>query len=451
MKKTLALFLALLMSLNLIGCASSNYKKATELFNNGDYAEAITIYESLGDYKDSSTKIEACEAAIEAAILAEKYTYALSLMDAKKYEEAISAFEEVNGYEDSEELITVCQTAIKDIAYNDAVALMDAENFDEAYNAFLTIGDYKDSIKRAYNIRLNRISPNCKVGDYIKLGVYEQDNVSSNGNEEIEWLVLDLKDEKALVVSKYALDSKQYNKVQSKVTWETCSLRKWLNEDFIATAFDYIEKAIISTVTVPACNSYSDSTRDKIFLLSYTEAREYFSSDSLRACIPTEYAIAQRTSRWNGSENCWWWLRSTSQDKIRADYVDECGIAQSAHFVDLDRTGIRPAMWIDLNPEKTPDISAENEQQPDSKNEQQLNTNDEHNNDVTKPNSSQNLDIQTSTKDWMKDQAIGKDYSYNDGGEYYCMGKNDTCPNKTKNAYDLYCSSCDPNGDNKEG
>lgn len=58
---------------------------------------------------------------------------------------------------------------------------------------------------------------------------------------------------------------------------------------------------------------------------------------------------------------------------------------------------------------------------------------------------------QDDVKDWMKDQAVGKEYSYDDGGEYYCMGKNDTCPNKTKNAYDLYCNSCDPDGDNIEG
>lgn len=52
---------------------------------------------------------------------------------------------------------------------------------------------------------------------------------------------------------------------------------------------------------------------------------------------------------------------------------------------------------------------------------------------------------------WMKDQAAGKNYSYDDGGDYYCMGKNNPCRNKTKNAYDLYCNSCDPNGDNVEG
>ncbi len=41
--------------------------------------------------------------------------------------------------------------------------------------------------------------------------------------------------------------------------------------------------------------------------------------------------------------------------------------------------------------------------------------------------------------------------SSSSGGLYYCMGKNDTCPNKTNSPYDLYCSSCDPNNDNIEG
>lgn len=36
-------------------------------------------------------------------------------------------------------------------------------------------------------------------------------------------------------------------------------------------------------------------------------------------------------------------------------------------------------------------------------------------------------------------------------GKYWCMGKNDTCQNKTNSAYDFYCSSCDPNNDNVEG
>ncbi len=35
-------------------------------------------------------------------------------------------------------------------------------------------------------------------------------------------------------------------------------------------------------------------------------------------------------------------------------------------------------------------------------------------------------------------------------GEYWCMGKNDTCKNKTYDPFDYYCSSCDRNNNNIE-
>ncbi len=60
-------------------------------------------------------------------------------------------------------------------------------------------------------------------------------------------------------------------------------------------------------------------------------------------------------------------------------------------------------------------------------------------------------DYKNDMNDWYANQAAGKDYNYDDGGSYYCMGKNDTCSRKTNNAYDLYCNSCDPDGDNVEG
>ena len=74
---------------------------------------------------------------------------------------------------------------------------------------------------------------NIKVGDYVNFGTYEQDNNTSNGKEEVEWLVLEVKDGKALIISKYALDCKPYNTGLTGATWETCTLRKWLNNNFI--------------------------------------------------------------------------------------------------------------------------------------------------------------------------------------------------------------------------
>ena len=48
----------------------------------------------------------------------------------------------------------------------------------------------------------------ASIGDYVTFGMYEQDNDKSNGAEAIEWQVLDKKDGKVLLLSKYALDAK---------------------------------------------------------------------------------------------------------------------------------------------------------------------------------------------------------------------------------------------------
>ena len=90
------------------------------------------------------------------------------------------------------------------------------------------------------------------VGDIIEFGAYEQDNEKSNGKEPIEWQVLAKEDNKILVISKYALDAKPYNTEFENVTWETCTLRTWLNETFLDEAFSKAEKSMIQTTEVSA-------------------------------------------------------------------------------------------------------------------------------------------------------------------------------------------------------
>ena len=137
------------------------------------------------------------------------------------------------------------------------------------------------------------------VGETITFGSYEQDADTSNGKEPIEWRVLDKKNDKALVISKYALDCQPYNETYADVTWETCTLRRLLNSDFVDEAFsaEEQEEIAITTVTADANPDYDtdpgNDTKDKIFLLSIDEVESYFSSDSDRMCAPTQYAISQ--------------------------------------------------------------------------------------------------------------------------------------------------------------
>lgn len=280
-------------------------------------------------------------------IPAVKYNAAVDLMEAGQYTDAIAAFEAMDGYKDSAEQITECK-------YLAAVALLDAEQYSKACATFEELGAYKDSaeqIKECLRLALK----NPQVGDYVLFGTYEQDNDTANGKEEIEWLVLDVQDGKALLISKYALDCKPYNRSESNVTWETCTLRTWLNEDFLNAAFSAEEQSVIHTVTVSADKNPKyktnpgNATQDKVFLLSIVEADKYFASSSARACKPTKYAVANGSNVSNYYGNCWWWLRSPGVYQSRAAYGhSDGGVNGNGYFVNSDDGAVRPAIWVEL-------------------------------------------------------------------------------------------------------
>ena len=192
-----------------------------------------------------------------------------------------------------------------------------------------------------------------EVGEIYTFGAYQQDNDTSNGKKPIKWLVLAKEGSKILLISEKGLDCQKYNDTCADVTWETCSLRKWLNNDFINAAFSSDEKAMISTAKVsadknPSCNTNpGNATNDKVFLLSIKEAENYFSSDSARQCKPTKYVVANVV--YINSSNCWWWLRSPGYPQDRAAYVYRDGsVYYGGHSVDCADGCVRPALWINL-------------------------------------------------------------------------------------------------------
>ena len=195
---------------------------------------------------------------------------------------------------------------------------------------------------------------NIKEQQYIIFGAYEQDNKTSNGKEDIEWLVLEVKDGKALVISKYALDHKPYNTSETDVTWETCTLRKWLNNDFINAAFSAEEKAMIPTVTVSADKNPKydtnpgNATQDQVFLLSITDVNKYFSSGGARQCKPTNFAVANGAYKCDNG-NCSWLLRSPGHNQdIAAEVTDDGYVFVVGSSCGNALCGVRPALWIDL-------------------------------------------------------------------------------------------------------
>ena len=142
---------------------------------------------------------------------------------------------------------------------------------------------------------------------------------------------------KVLLLSKYGLDAKPYNTQNTDVTWETCTLRKWLNSEYYKSAFSNTQKEAIieSELENPNNPEYWDTyggntTRDKIFLLSIDEARKYINDYHILAI------------------NREWWLRSPGEDSCHAAYIDYKGIYTIfGNHVNV-KYSVRPAFRIDM-------------------------------------------------------------------------------------------------------
>ncbi len=196
-------------------------------------------------------------------------------------------------------------------------------------------------------------------GDVYRFGSYPQSE--SGSPEPIEWVVLARDGSEALLVSRRALDCKPYNPIYADVTWEECSLRKWLNEDFLSAAFSEEEQSriIVSAVKADANPSYStpagNDTSDKVFLLSVPEANEHFDSEETRMCAPTEYAKKQgafsnKKHKVDGLPAGWWWLRTPGSGQHLAAYVGDDGLTSNYGSIVYDAAGaVRPALKISLS------------------------------------------------------------------------------------------------------
>ena len=213
-----------------------------------------------------------------------------------------------------------------------------------------------------------------KVGDKITFGSYP---FYEDGREKaIDWIILDIdEDNNALVISDYALDNVKYNEVYEDVTWETSSIRKWLNNDFLNKAFtDEQQSKIIKSNIANRDNAKyktkgGNNTYDKLFLLSIDEANRYFKNDETRTAYPTPYAKSKRSvngNLWVSKEivstdrggSCFWWLRSSGYRQYRTALVNLGGRMDSrGDNVDVGIFAVRVALKINLNNLKSAKIS----------------------------------------------------------------------------------------------
>lgn len=156
------------------------------------------------------------------------------------------------------------------------------------------------------------------------------------------WEVLAIQDRMALIISCDSVCQKPYHHSRTSVTWENCSLRKWLNDEFINTHFTSADRARIKPCRINNDDNPNYGTpggaptSDRVFLLSIGEAENMIQRHMI---IKTEIG---------------WWLRSPGQQPDHAAVVTELGYVSAGgryvedsgfHFAGAP-LGVRPVLWL---------------------------------------------------------------------------------------------------------
>ena len=279
----------------------------------------------------------------------------------------------------------------------------------------------KEVKAEGYGVSNPIVTSTLNTWDTLTFGNYWQEDTNGDGvadqnddKQPIQWRVLSVDGNDAFLMAEKTLDNQCYNEHPKSstgdgkelwATWETCTLRTWLNDTFLNAAFNDEEKNAIAdtTVVTPGEDPWNtgtltdggNDTVDKVYLLSLEEIRngEYGfdsqpgyrgeGSDCWRlsqtiASTNTAYATAQGAiafrEEWAreeypseiraiGNTNCWW-LRSPGWDGMSAVTV-LIGIVSITGSTHNDELGIRPVIHLDLSKTslwtKGEPVSAEND------------------------------------------------------------------------------------------
>lgn len=188
-----------------------------------------------------------------------------------------------------------------------------------AMNSYSKLGDYADSREQIVRMEKKAIAETA-YGTTVWFG-------------KKQWIVLDRQDGKAFL-SLYMADNKHpFHDKREAVTWENCSLRSYLNNEFFTDTFSAEEQRIISDTKVENGKNPEfgtdggNDTTDKLFLMNEKEYETY----------RKKLKDKSKTMR----------LRTPGKDATSTTYVSALKEIVTYGFpVDENGACIRPSMWV---------------------------------------------------------------------------------------------------------
>lgn len=175
-------------------------------------------------------------------------------------------------------------------------------------------GNGEDSI-------LSLTRENCKVGNTITYGAYPQ--YSKIGKDPIEWQVLSVTEDAALLISKYILDTADYD-------------QEWLNHQFYSKAFNASERERLLPI---AYHENGIAKQDLVMYPSKGIIDDYCNGNIDRKAAFTDYV--KKKKPWK--RDTYWLLGEMC--------IDDSGVIDEFCYIPTPGNGygVRPVIRVQLN------------------------------------------------------------------------------------------------------
>ena len=225
-----------------------------------------------------------------------------------------------------------------------------------------------------YGLSNPRITEGVTTWDCIWFGNYWQEDTNGDGTADkndaktpIKWRVLSVDGDDAFLLADKNLDCQRYNATYTDVSWETCTMRSWLNGygasdnvcgtdyssgNFLDYAFTAGEQSAIKTTNVvnednPDYGTEGgNSTSDRVYLLSVGEVTnpDYgfttsTNSTETREAVDTAYVDSARG-------RSAWCLRSPCSSGCTSLVCADGAVAMDWYATSYD--AVRPALHLNL-------------------------------------------------------------------------------------------------------
>lgn len=322
-----------------------------------NYAEAKKLFLSIVNYSDAKNRAEECDRRekelkeIKAAEEARDEETIIKIVNAVKYkhseidkvrQQLANLSKERNSLgilagkrkkEIDEEMKSLSVSLEKTVNDIDMVVDGEGTRYCEVINELnneIILKKYIDKYPDSYFMYKNA---NISLGEKVSFGKYE--------GEDLVWKILDIQDNKLLLLSDKVIDAIPYSR-PGEAIWDRCYMKTWLNKIFYNNSFGN-EKKIIC----PTCLNKESGLADRVFILNSVETIKYLKSDSDRICFPTSHAMKKMNM--SSLDACAWWLR-VSDKNVYADAITNNGrLYRNTEKVEAYANwGVRPAMWIEI-------------------------------------------------------------------------------------------------------